>query len=493
MGRGALIQFRRGESLAWEAYNTLLADGEVGYSRDANEIRVGNGVDPWDDLDPLISKATSDAAIETATAPVKLATQRASLSGRLGRPGVDLGVLTTDPPTVTNGSAATINGRVENANSTNITTLGRKGAWVSGATDVDGAFTGREFYADGDVEFSWKARGTNSARFLILIDGLATTAAPFQPSGTTTAGATYYQKLVFGVAKRRKITIYASRISAWGAFRFSVTTTVQASPPRPLISVVGASFDAGWTTVNNTSALQAVGFTLSRLLGVDVQVAAQESTGFLAPGGTEVYSAPARIARVVERMPELIVLTASGNDLGLLTLPEFAVAVLTTLDALALAAPGVPIIVFGIPIRDAVATLTADIAARNNIVRQISLAHDSVIAFHDMLGIPSDTVPAAYSSVKTDYAAGDLVTYKGSVWRLSPHIVGSTPANAVPGTSERWRLETWLYTGTGKVGTVVGDGTRDVLLSSDGTHPEVAGLLGIAQLVESAVRANLSA
>jgi hypothetical protein len=364
--------------------------------------------------------------------------------------------------------------------------------WESGATALDGAYSGREFFLDGDtVEFSWKARGTNSARFTILVDGLPTTLAPFQPSGTTTAGLTYYMKLVWGTSKRRRITVLSSRIAAWGAFRFGATTTVQATPARPLVTAVGASFDAGFTTGNNTSSLQGMAVIWSRLLGVDVQVAAQETTGFMAAGGTETFGDPARIARGVERTPELVVFVGSGNDLGVGTLSDYTTAVTSALDAWATALPGVPFIVFGIPPRNSSDTTTTEIAERNNALREVAIAHDSVLAFHDMLGIPTDVVPDAYSSSKADYVAGDLVTYQGSVWQLSPHIVGSTPANAVPGTSERWRLVTWAYSGTGKVGATTGNGTRDVLLSNDGTHPEPKGLEVLARYVEDRIRQTL--
>ncbi len=422
-----------------------------------------------------------------------LALARSSLAGRLAPAGVvDLYAVTTDAPTITNTTAATINGRVENANSKNVTILGRTGAWVSGATSVDGDYTGREFYVDSNVEFSWKARGTDTARFIILVDGLPTDTTPITPPGSTTAGVTYYMRLVWGSSKRRKITILAARISAWGAFRFAVTANLQPSPPRPLITIVGDSFNAGWTTGNNTSSLQGIGVVLARLLGVDVQLAAQPSTGYLVPSTTETFGDAARITKGTERKPELVMFMGSGNDLGVSTLQAFTMAVQATYDAWATALPSVPFVVFGISPRDSTGTITSDIAARNNAIREVAIEHSSVIAFHDTIGIPTGAVPIAHSSIKSDYQPGDYVTYQGSVWQLSPHIVGATPAGTIPGTSERWRLATWVMTGTGRVGATTGDGTRDVLLSSDGTHPEPAGLIALAQRVEDAIRADLA-
>jgi len=57
----------------------------------------------------------------------------------------------------------------------------------------------------------------------------------------------------------------------------------------------------------------------------------------------------------------------------------------------------------------------------------------------------------------------------------------------------RWQLETYMYTGTGQVGAVAGNGTRDLFLSNDGLHAEPAGSIALAQRIEIEFRRDLSA
>src|SRR6056297_2912718 len=45
------IQFRRGTSTEWETNNPVLAEGEMGLELDTFKFKIGNGVDPWNDLD----------------------------------------------------------------------------------------------------------------------------------------------------------------------------------------------------------------------------------------------------------------------------------------------------------------------------------------------------------------------------------------------------------------------------------------------------------
>lgn len=47
------IQLRRDNAANWEAVNPVLADGEPGWDRTNQEIRIGDGVAPWNELDPI--------------------------------------------------------------------------------------------------------------------------------------------------------------------------------------------------------------------------------------------------------------------------------------------------------------------------------------------------------------------------------------------------------------------------------------------------------
>lgn len=53
MARINMIQFRRGTATEWANANPILADGEVGFDRTNNEVRIGNGGTHWNDLPPI--------------------------------------------------------------------------------------------------------------------------------------------------------------------------------------------------------------------------------------------------------------------------------------------------------------------------------------------------------------------------------------------------------------------------------------------------------
>lgn len=410
-----------------------------------------------------------------------------TLTNRLGPLGVNpTPPVTSDLPTVTWGTTATVSGRVESPNSSNVTILGRKGTWdtTNNRISIGAYYTAREFFMDGDtVEFSWIEATANFSRWWFWVDDEPVTAAPVAPGVSTSAGVEYFTKLVFGSARRRKITIQSANLHAWRTLRFPVATTITATPPKPLILIVSDSFCAGSV---GAAMLQAVAVTLGRLLGADIVNNSIGGTGYLA--GSETFGSAARVTRGAERTPDLIVFLGSVNESTSTGLNTAATA---AYDAFAAAIPNVPMIVFGVQPSNATDTIGTSRAARNDAVRQAALAHPSVIAFHDMIGFTAATPPAAYNS-GTSYTGGDKVTYQGSIWQVDP-IVTTTFTNGAPGVNPRWQLLTYAYTGTGQVGTTTGDGTRDVMLWSDGIHPTVEGATAIAQAAEIAIRGDLLA
>ena len=46
-----VMQIRRGTTVSWN--NVILGAGEIGYDSEVNEIRIGNGISTWDNLDPI--------------------------------------------------------------------------------------------------------------------------------------------------------------------------------------------------------------------------------------------------------------------------------------------------------------------------------------------------------------------------------------------------------------------------------------------------------
>lgn len=407
------------------------------------------------------------------------------ISNRLSPVGKDpLPPTTADQPTFTWGAAQTVNGRLTSPLSAEITVLGRTGNWNNsfGYLDVGAQYSGLDFFVDGDtVEIAWTEAQANGSRFWFWVDGLPVTAAPTAPGLSTTAGGNYWTKLVFPSAKRRRITLYTSSMKAWLAIGVPVTSTITATPPMLDIAIIGDSFCAGSSA---SPQLQAVAVTLGRLLGVNVINASTGGTGYEA--GAETFGSAARIARATEQPPSAVVFIGSVNDPYTGTLQATAAA---TFAAYADALPGVPVIVFGPQPSNAADTISTNRAQAIQAVRAAALAAPNVSYFHDMVGMEAGSVPAAWSAATT-YNDGDRVTYKGSVYQLK--TPGGTSLNHTPGTNRRWGLETYMYTGTGKVGSVAGDGTRDVMLNADGIHPEIAGATALAIRIEAELRKDFT-
>lgn len=47
------IQMRRGNAADWTSSNPILKNGEIGFSSDTGDVRIGNGVNHWLDLDSI--------------------------------------------------------------------------------------------------------------------------------------------------------------------------------------------------------------------------------------------------------------------------------------------------------------------------------------------------------------------------------------------------------------------------------------------------------
>ena len=51
-----VIQHVRGNMLDWFNYNPVLSNGELGIESDTNRIKVGNGIDGWNNLTYITDK-----------------------------------------------------------------------------------------------------------------------------------------------------------------------------------------------------------------------------------------------------------------------------------------------------------------------------------------------------------------------------------------------------------------------------------------------------
>ena len=136
---------------------------------------------------------------------------------------------------------------------------------------------------------------------------------------------------------------------------------------------------------------------------------------------------------------------------------------------LAVQLPGVPVVVFGVQPTNVTDTVTTGRYDINNAIKAACDISPNVIAFFDMIGNAGATV-TVWASGST-YPYGSVVSHQGSLWKFLDTTTGNQTS---PGVASRWAPLTYVYTGTGKVGTVTGIGNRDFLLHSDGIHPTTA-------------------
>jgi len=50
------IQIRRGTAALWNSSNPTLAQGEFGYEIDTNNLKIGDGLIAWNDLDYFVNE-----------------------------------------------------------------------------------------------------------------------------------------------------------------------------------------------------------------------------------------------------------------------------------------------------------------------------------------------------------------------------------------------------------------------------------------------------
>lgn len=386
-----------------------------------------------------------------------------------------------DVPTVAHNTTTALSGslRVVSAQDEQLTKLGHPGVWNAAMVrmDVSGSAHALGFFVDAaDFEIQW-FNGTAANKYWIWVDGEPITAAPVSPPFT--ANTTYYTRITFGSAKRRRVEFWTQSNDSWVSVRVPVAALVQPLPVVPSIAFVGDSFfdgdDATYTPKQLTMACIA-----GRALGVNFYVYAVGGTGYVA--GSNNFGGAARRALIAGTPNlQLIVVSGSVNDDGL----NPGTAAAQAFSDYATDNPGVPVIVVGPQPSSSTATISA---GRQSSIAQVKAAADAatnVIAFLDIVGTAAG-VPSAWSS-GTTYNTGDLVTYLGSVWRASNGSASFSGAGSTPGSHPRWVLLTALYTGTGRVGTTIGDGTRDVYLYSDAVHPITAGSYALGVWLAGAI------
>lgn len=235
----------------------------------------------------------------------------------------------------------------------------------------------------------------------------------------------------------------------------------------------------------STEAMMGPGFNLpaaaSRLLGCVPMVSAVDGSGFAhSKEGNLSFEADSRVDAVCAAIPNLIVTVGSLNsdkvvengDTNGTTITEAVKQFVTKVRA---KLPNVPIIMVGaepssvsrLQSRDAhinVKAHKAGVEAAGGLTNGI--------AFVDWLGIAEkQAVPFREGR---DNAEGDVVVYGGVAYRVTrawTPASGETPVT--PGAPVVQVSD--VLSGTGNEARKQNDGTRDILLMSDDTHPTKAG------------------
>lgn len=247
----------------------------------------------------------------------------------------------------------------------------------------------------------------------------------------------------------------------------------------------------------STEAMMGAGFNLpaaaSRLLGCVPMVSAVDGSGFAhSVSGKDNFEADARINSVCAAIPNLIVTVGSLNsdkvvENGDAEGAAITSAVQTFINKVRAKLPNVPIIMVG-PEPSAVSRLLSTAAHVNVKAHKAGVEAaggvSNGIVFVDWLGVAEkQAVQWRDGRVCTE---GDIVVYGGVAYRITRAWIpasGETPltvgAPAVQVSD--------VLSGTGNENRKVGDGTRDVLLMSDDTHPTKAGSTAFGSALASRI------
>lgn len=261
-----------------------------------------------------------------------------------------------------------------------------------------------------------------------------------------------------------------------------VATALGSLPLQPgrVVPTVGF-FGDSWST----EAMMGPGFNLpaaaSRLLGCVPMVSAVDGSGFAhSKEGNLSFEVDSRVDAVCAAIPNLIVTVGSLNsdkvvENGDTNGTKITEAVKQFVTKVRAKLPNVPIIMVG-PEPSSVSRLQSRDAHINVKAQKAGVeAAGGVangVAFVDWLGI-ADKQAVPFRD-RRDNAEGDVVVYGGVAYRVTrawTPAAGETPVT--PGAPVVQVSD--VLSGTGNEARKQNDGTRDILLMSDDTHPTKAG------------------
>nr|DAP18212.1 MAG TPA: Protein of unknown function (DUF459) [Caudoviricetes sp.] len=261
-----------------------------------------------------------------------------------------------------------------------------------------------------------------------------------------------------------------------------LSTVLRSLPLQPgrVVPTVGF-FGDSWST----EAMMGPGFNLpaaaSRLLGCVPMVSAVDGSGFAhSKEGNLAFEADSRVNAVCASVPNLIVTVGSLNsdkvvENGDTNGSKITEAVRNFVTKVRTKLPNVPIIMVGaepssvsrLQSRDAHINVKAHKAG----VEAAGGVANGVV-FIDWLGV-ADKQAVPFREGREN-AEGDVVVYGGVAYRVTKSwTAGSGETPLTPGAPAVQVSD--VLSGTGNEANKQNDGTRDILLMSDDTHPTKAG------------------
>ena len=261
-----------------------------------------------------------------------------------------------------------------------------------------------------------------------------------------------------------------------------LSTVLGSLPLQPgrVVPTVGF-FGDSWST----EAMMGPGFNLpaaaSRLLGCVPMVSAVDGSGFAhSKEGNLSFEADSRVNAVCASIPNLIVTVGSLNsdkvvENGDTNGSKITEAVRNFVTKVRTKLPNVPIIMVG-PEPSSVSRLQSRDAHVNVKAQKAGVEAAGGVAngvvFIDWLGI-ADKQAVPFREGREN-AEGDVVVYGGVAYRVTKAwTAGSGETPLTPGAPTIQVSD--VLSGTGNEANKQNDGTRDILLMSDDTHPTKAG------------------
>ena len=303
-----------------------------------------------------------------------------------------------------------------------------------------------DFMTDApDLEISSQAQASG-AGYRLIVDGEFVTADV--QAGQTGGGGNYYLKVAFGSSKPRHVVLEMSNSFYFGGVYIAASYMVwkSSTPLGPRVAFLGDSIVAG-ATVNG---VQAWPIECSRLLGWrDVQTAAVGGTGYLAvnPSANTFRDRITSITNArlwadgASGTPDVVIVAGGTNDAGAYTASAIQAEAITLFNAIRTSLPNAVLIVFS--------------QYRQN-------------------GSPDQTTIDLRNAIQTAAAT------TGAHLFIDQIVATTAGANSLG----------WI-TGTGKAGSTNGTGNADRYVSSDGTHPTLAGQQYLGSRAAQAIAAAM--